>query len=85
MFRYSFPFPVAVFLTDLSAVLISGGIIGDLEMAEVDHFPHLIVVPSPLADDYSSVEQKNMSAAPTHVKMWHESQKQKRPAVKVIA
>jgi len=57
--------PVTMFLTDLSAVLISGGVICDLEMIEVNHFLHLIVVPTPLADDHSDVEQKNMSAAST--------------------
>lgn len=68
MFGCCFPSlqtPVTMFLTDLSAVLISAGVIGDLEMIEVDHFLHLIVVPTPLADDYSDVEQKNMSAAST--------------------
>ncbi len=57
--------PVTVFLTDLSAVLFSRGVIGDLEKVEVDHFLHLIVVAAPLADNYNDVEQKNMSAKST--------------------
>lgn len=61
--------PVTVFLTDLSAVLISRGVIADLEMVEVDHFLHLIVVAAPLADNYSDVEQKNMSATSTRHEM----------------
>lgn len=73
-----------LFFTDLFAVLISSGVIGDLEIVEVDYFLHLIVVPPPLADDYSDVEQKNMSATLTrHDVAW--KYKQEWIGVKVFA
>lgn len=47
---------------DLPVLFVGRRVVGDLEEVQVNHFFHLVVVPSALANDHGSVEQEDVSA-----------------------
>lgn len=47
---------------DLSVLPVRRGVVGDLEEVQVNHFFHLVVVPSTLAYDHCRIEQEDVPA-----------------------
>lgn len=46
---------------DLSVLLVGRGVVGDLEVVQVDHLLHLVVVAPTLAHDHGGIKQEDVS------------------------
>lgn len=56
---------------DLFRLSFRGGVVCDLEVVEVEHVLHLVVVPPSLANNEGDIEQEDVSVEKEKRNRWH--------------